>query len=74
MRSQKDPTFSDLCDRVGRGKITEEDEIYLRSRIKTTESENCNQKFKEGKISIIVTTNKKRELKNWHTSKNDIIC
>ena len=35
MRSQKDPHFSDLCDRVGRGKITDEDEKYLRSRVQT---------------------------------------
>ena len=31
MRSQKDPLFSNLCDRVGRGKITDEDEIFLQS-------------------------------------------
>ena len=64
MRSQKDPQFSSLCDRVGRGSITEEDETYLRSRIKKTESENLNDNFKEGKLSIIVTTNKMRNLVN----------
>ena len=58
MRSQKDPQFSDLCDRVARNKITEEDERWLISRIKPTNSENDNESFKEGKLSIIVTTNK----------------
>ena len=29
MRSQEDPYFSCLCDRVGRGNITDEDEKYL---------------------------------------------
>ena len=64
MRSQKDQQFSSLCDRVGRGKITKEDEDYLNSRIRNTDNEMDNEKFKTGKISIIVTTNKKRELVN----------
>ena len=64
MRSAGDPNFSSLCDRVGRGKITEEDEKYLKSRVQFTNSENCNEKFKNGLISIIVTTNKKRNLVN----------
>ena len=58
MRSQKDPYFSSMCDRVGRGKINEEDENYFRSRIQPTESEKYNENFKNGKLSIIVTTNK----------------
>ena len=33
MRSQKDPFCSDLCDRVGRGNLTEDDENYLNSRV-----------------------------------------
>ena len=64
MRSQKDPLFSNLCDRVGRGKITDEDEIFLQSRIISTKSENDNENFKNGSLSIIVTTNKKRNLVN----------
>ena len=64
MRSQKDPHFSDLCDRVGRGKINDEDEKYLRSRVKPTDSEQENENFKKGKLSIIVTTNKKKDLIN----------
>ena len=64
MRSQKDPCFSSLCDRVGRGKITDEDEKYLMSRISITEAEKDNENFKNGKISIIVTINKKKDLIN----------
>ena len=64
MRSQKDPYFSDLSDRVARGKITDEDERYLKSRITSTESENNNENFKQGKVCIIVTTNKKKDLIN----------
>ena len=64
MRSQKDPCFSDLCDRVGRGKQTEDDEEFLKSRIMINPSESSNDSFKEGKLSIIVTTNSKRELIN----------
>ena len=60
----KDPQFSDLCDRVGRGNITVDDEKYLESRIDTTPSENCNEMFKIGKILIIVTTNAKKDLIN----------
>ena len=60
MRSQKDPFFSDLSDRVARGIITANDEQFLRSRIQPTSSENSNKNFKDGKILIIVTTNTKR--------------
>ena len=64
MRSQNDPLFSSLCDRVGRGTITIEDEEFLKSRIQSTDSEDCNDNFKNGKLSIIVTVNKKRNLIN----------
>ena len=60
MRSQDDPYFSNLCDRVGTDRITDEDEKYLRSRIQETRSEKSNEPFKNGDICIIVTTNKKR--------------
>ena len=46
MRSSKDVDFSNLCDRVGRGKINDEDVKYLNSRIQHTNSENCNEVFK----------------------------
>ena len=64
MRSQKDPNFSNLCDRVGRGNINEEDEKFLQSRVQLTETERCNKNFKNGDLSIIVTTNKKKDLIN----------
>ena len=64
MRSQQDPHFCNLCDRVGMNTITEEDENYLRSRIQETPSESNNENFKLGKLSIIVITNKKRNLVN----------
>ena len=64
MRSRADPYFSDLCDRVARGKITEEDIGYLNSRILNTDSENDNECYKKGKLSVIVTTNKKKDLYN----------
>ena len=64
MRSQKDPQFSDICDRVGRGKINEDDEKFLKSRVQLTDSENLNENFKNGNLSIIVTTNRKKDLIN----------
>jgi hypothetical protein len=64
MRSQKDPLFSNLCDRVGRGTIIESDEEYLNSRVQLNASENSNENFKKGKLLIIVTTNAKKDLIN----------
>ena len=64
MRSAQDPDFSELCDRVGLDEITDKDEEWFKSRILPTESENDNEKFKSGVFSIIVTTNKKRDLIN----------
>ena len=66
MRSQKDPKFSEICDRVGRGKIIIDDEEYLKSRVLSTQSENFNENFKSGKLSIIVTTNLKKDFVNKH--------
>ena len=64
MRSKEDLEFSSLCDRVGRANITNDDEHFLRSRILNTDIENCNDSFKTGKISIVVTTNLKKDLVN----------
>ena len=64
MRSKKDLEFSNICDRVGRGQITEKDEEFLRSRIQVNEIENNNENFKIGIVSIIVTTNMKKDLIN----------
>ena len=36
MRCQNDLHFSSLSDRVARGKITDEDEIFFKSRIQST--------------------------------------
>ena len=64
MRSQKDSFFSDLCDRVARGNLTESDEKYLQSRVQPNDSENHNEPFKEGRLLIVVTTNKKKDFVN----------
>ena len=64
MRSQADPKFSELCDRVARGTMVDEDEKYLRSRVLNTDSENFNESFKTGSLSIIVTTNKMKDFYN----------
>ena len=39
----------------------EEDERYFHSRVLTTDLENDNSNFKEGKLVIVVTTNRQRE-------------
>ena len=64
MRNQTDPDFANLCDRVARDKISEEDENFLKSRIQYCSSEDSNESFKNGSLSIIVTVNKKRNLIN----------
>ena len=64
MRSRNDPHFSDLCDRVGMDELTTEDEDYLNSRIQPCEAEHDNESFKNGSLSIIVTTNKKKDYIN----------
>ena len=61
MRSQKDTKFGEVCDRIAQNIITEDDENYLREMIRPCPHENDNEMFREGKISIIVTTNDKRE-------------
>ena len=61
MRNQKDPIFANLCDRVGSGTYTKDDVAYLTQCVRKTESENDNNNFKNGKISIIVITNKVRQ-------------
>ena len=56
-----DPEFNAVCDRVGEGKITPQDEHFLSSRVLPTDLEHDNDNFKEGKIAIVVTTNRHRE-------------
>ena len=64
MRSQKDPHFSDICDRVRVGRITKEDIDFFNSRILSCESEDSNESFKSGRLCIIVTTNAKKDFIN----------
>ena len=61
MRCNKDQYFNTICDRVGEGKIEPQDEKFFQSRILETDLENDNNLFKEGKLSIVVTTNKHRD-------------
>ena len=61
VRSEKDPKFGEVCDRIGQGNILPEDETYLKQLIRKSPRENDNEAFKSGQISVIVTTNKKRE-------------
>ena len=73
MRCPDDIDFAQLCDRVGRGDITTQDEEYLRSRIieQPIPDELDNKNITEGKIAIIVTTNDKKDetiLKNLESS------
>lgn len=63
MRCPDDVDFAQLCDRIGRGKLTPEDEQYLKSRVTEEQlpEELDNKNFTEGKIAIIVTTNDKKD-------------
>ena len=56
-----DMAFAELCDKVGKGEVTEADNQFLKSRIIDTPSENLNENYCNGKLAIIVTTNKRRE-------------
>ena len=61
MRSKGDFKFGEVCDRIGRGTFTDEDEEYLKKLVRNCPNENDNDMFKNGKVSVIVTTNLKRE-------------
>ena len=61
IRSMQDPTFGEVCDRIAKGCLMADDEAYLRKLVRKTPKENDNEAFKTGKISVIVTNNKKRE-------------
>ena len=47
MRSKEDLEFSSICDRVGRAKITKEDEEFLRSIIQKTDIEDSTRNAKQ---------------------------
>ncbi len=73
MHCPDDIDFAQLCDHVGKGDITPQDEEYLKSRVieKPIPDELDNKNFTEGKIAIIVTTNDKKDeinLKNLESS------
>ena len=54
MRSQADPKFSDLSDRVKTGKVTEEDIAFLKSRVVARPSEMSNESFKVNSLRVSV--------------------
>ena len=59
VRSQTDPEFGEVCDRIARGNLEEKQMDYLQKLVRPCPSTNENENFKTGKTSIIVTTNKK---------------
>ena len=61
LRNQSDPEFATLCDRVGNGTYIEIDLKYLQSCVRDTESKNVNENFRNGKVLIIVLTNRIRK-------------
>ena len=61
VRSMTDPKFGEVCDRIATNSITEEDEVYLKGLVRKCPNDNDNELYKTGKLSQIVTTNKKRE-------------
>ena len=42
MRCREDVAFAEICDRVGKGMITNEDEMFFKSRIIDTPDEDIN--------------------------------
>ena len=46
--------------RIAKGCLMADDEAYLRKLVRKTPKENDNEAFKTGKISVIVTNNKKK--------------
>ena len=61
LRSQADRYFSEVCDRVKVGKLLDEDIEFLKLIVLPCHSELSNENFKSGRLSIIVTTNDKKE-------------
>ena len=60
MRST-DNRYSDICDEVRKGEISENVTKYLKSRVLPCENENNLHLYQHGKISIIVTKNSDRD-------------
>jgi hypothetical protein len=61
---QKDQEFAHLCDRVGVNQLTDNDHAFFNSRIKKSTMEDDNELFKNGKVSILVPTNNKKDQHN----------
>ena len=61
MRSQTDPEFGNVCDRIARGNLEEQQVDYLKKLVRPCPGIDDNENFKSGKTSIIVTTNDKRK-------------
>jgi len=63
MRCPDDLAFAQLCDRVGKNQITEEDVQFFNSRCISEEipEELDNENFKSGEVTIIVTTNEEKD-------------
>ena len=60
MRSQ-DSEFSTICDLVRKGICNKKVIDYMNLHVKDCPDENCNSNYAQGKLCIIVTTNKDRE-------------
>ena len=61
MRSKDDLPFGELCDRIARNVITDDDETFLQSLVRDSPNENNNEMYQKGTIGILVTTNEKRK-------------
>ena len=61
VRSQTDPEFGEVCDKIARGNLDEKEIQYLQKLVRPCPSTNENENFKTGKTSIIVRTNEKRK-------------
>ena len=70
MRSKGDNAFGELCDRIARNELTDDDLETLQSMVRDSPNEQSNDMFKKGKISIIVTTNVKRQSINTEKLEN----
>ena len=49
MRSKGDDKFGEVCDHIGRGELTLDDEEYLQTLVRKSPNENDNEMFRGGK-------------------------
>ena len=70
MRSKGDNEFGELCDRIARNELTDQDEKTLESFVRDSPNENNNEMYQSGDIGILVTTNEKREKINQEKLNN----